>query len=181
MSLSPYQITLSKDSNNYYFSTESGLAYTVYADRRSNIFPLEEIDRNAIYIGFTCVPAKALFEREYDPRVGLTVMAIVASLIRENPKFIITYVCSPKDGQARQRSIAFSRWYNESPLEKTVKLKKRIFESHAYCGVLYRKNHPNIDDIEIALQDFNPGDKFNPVIVSEPIELIDGEDLLEEE
>lgn len=180
MSLPPYQITLSKDSNNYHFSTESGLVYTVYVDKNSNIFPLEEIDRNALYLGFTCVPTQAMFEREYDPKVGLTIMAIVAALIRKNPHQIITYVCSPKDGQARQRSIAFSRWYNDSPLKKTVELKKRVFESHTYCGVLYRKNHPNIDDIEIAMQDFNLGDKFSPVIVSEPFEGEYGEDILEE-
>jgi hypothetical protein len=107
------------------FVADSGHTYTVYFDFNSGIFPYEELDEYSIYMGFNCVPKHEKFDRVHDPRIGTTIMRIVANMFRANPWYIITYVCSAQDKQARQRAIAFSKWYNESPLAKKIEHYKR--------------------------------------------------------
>jgi hypothetical protein len=141
------------------FVTDYGYTYTVYFDFDSGIFPHEELDEYAVYMGFNCVPRQEKFDRIHDPRIGATVMRIVANMFLFNPWYLVSYVCSAQDGQARQRFIAFGKWYGDSPMEKKIGHFRRNYNG-TYCGVLYSKKHPLIDELEIAFQDLNPGDKF---------------------
>lgn len=150
MSVSHYPITLTK-ANSFVFVTEWG--YT-YFDRETGIFPDERIDQYSVFLGFTCFPALEIFKRSYDPKVGDTIMFIVANFFQANPRSILSYVCSAVGGQERQRQISFSRWYNSSPLKERYKLLKRSFGT-TYCGILYSMKHPEIDMIEDLFMDFD--------------------------
>jgi hypothetical protein len=79
-------------------------------------------------MGFSCYPPQRPSERKYDPKVGYTIMRIVANIFKAYPRAIITYICSSVDGQARHRSITFSKWYMESPLKEKIKHLKNNFD-----------------------------------------------------
>ena len=141
-----YQITHTKDSK-YIFTTDDGIVYTVYFDINSGIFPNDELDKHAIYVGFICTPDKGISNRIYDNRVSETIMYIIANMFGKNKQYIIIYICSDKDNQGKQRSRLFGRWYSNSPLkDKIIYTPKNI--SNSYFGILYSKKHPNINDIE---------------------------------
>lgn len=169
MSLSPYTITLSKN-NSFVFVTDSGHTYNVYFDKSSNIFPDERVDEFAVYLGFTCAPPLKVLERNHNPRVGVTIMLIIANFLFANPDAILTYVCSSMDGQDRHRQISFKRWYNSSPLkERFVLLQAKMAET--YCGIIYDKNHPELDVIDETFGDLNLN-KYDIVQESEELYLL---------
>lgn len=131
------------------------------------MFPDEELDKHAVYMGFLSDTPQEKFNRKHDPKVGETVIWLVANIFKEFPWSIISYVCSPADEQARNRSVAFSKWFNKSPLiEKINYHRKKVGDT--YCGVMFNKKHPDIDNIELAFSDFDPENKFGPR-VEEPI------------
>lgn len=158
MSLSHYTITLTKNSD-YEFTTKSKVKYRVYFDSKSGgIFPESKLDKLAVFFGFNCEPEFNPGESEYDPKVGSTIMYIIANFLVKNPKKVLGYVCSTKDAQDRCRQILFSKWYNSSPLSKKFKLHKSVLSDN-YCGLLYDSNHPKLDLIEEHLDAFNLEDK----------------------
>ena len=141
------------------------------------MFPDEELDKHAVYMGFLSNTPQEKFKRKHDPKVGETVMWLVANIFKEFPWSIISYVCSPADEQARNRAVAFSKWFMQSPLmEKVNYYKKKV--GGTYCGVMFNRKHPRIDNIELAFSDFDPENKFGPR-VEEPITMY--ETLYEEE
>lgn len=159
MSAALYQTTHIAKSNEFVFVTESGQTYRVYFDKKAPIFPLEELDEHAIYMGFSCTPKQVKFDRNHDAKIGNTIMWIIANMFASNKRYIITYVCSPEDGQERQRSITFGKWYNESNLSQKIRLERKNYDG-TYCGVLCSKKHPLLEELDIALEDFNPNNKF---------------------
>jgi hypothetical protein len=160
LSTSRYQTTHIAESNSFVFVTDTGLKYTIYFDFNSKIFPNENLDEYAIYMGFSREPLQVPFGRKHDPRVGETIMYLVANIFNQHKRALILYVCSPADQQARQRSIAFRKWYAESHLtEKIEHMPRKI--GGTYTGALYSKKHPLIDEINFALQTFDPADKFD--------------------
>ena len=152
MSLSPYPITLS-GNNGFNFLTDSGHTYFVYFDGSSQIFPDERVNKLTYYFGFTCTPALKMLERNYDPRVGTTIMLIIANFLANNPKAILAYMCSALDQQDRHRNISFGKWYSTSILKDKFELLKSKLED-TYCGVIYDKKHPKIEIIEEAFLSF---------------------------
>jgi len=166
LSASHYPITHIKISNSYVFVTARGQTYTVYFDLHTGILPEESLDEYAVYMGFSCEPVKEMFDRKFDPRIGDTIMLIIANLFKAYPRTILTYVCSPADGQARQRSIAFGKWFNDSPLRDKLCHLKNDFAG-TYCGTLYSKKHPLAEEIENAFLGFNPENKFEPGVQEE--------------
>lgn len=111
-------------------------------------------------MGFYCIPEIEKFEREHDPKIGVTIMWLIANFFQDNKRAILTYVCSPKNQYARRRFITFSKWYNESGLSERLELKKKII-GKTYCGALISKKNILMHSLEIALIDFNP-EKFEP-------------------
>jgi hypothetical protein len=116
------------------------------------------LDEYAVYMGFSCVPEIQKFEGEHDPKIGATIMWLIANFFQNNKRAILTYVCSPKNQYARHRFITFGKWYNESGLSERLELKKKII-GKTYCGALISKKNALLESLEIALVDFNP-EKF---------------------
>lgn len=158
MSHSHYQTTLIAETGSYFFTSDSGHQYTVYFDTKSSIFPNEDLDRHAVYIGFSCVPEIEKFQTEYDPKIGVTIMWLIANFFQNHKNAILTYVCSPRNNYARHRFITFSKWFKESGLSERLELKKKII-GNTYCGALIGKKNSLHDALEIAMLDFNE-DKF---------------------
>ena len=71
--------------------------------------PDEEIDKDAVYIGFNSDTSQVKFVRGYDSKRGATIMWLIANLFQQHPRAILFYVCSPADEQGRHRSITFGK------------------------------------------------------------------------
>jgi hypothetical protein len=158
LSHSPYTITLSKNWV-YEFVTDSDHTYQVYFDNSTNIFPDERVDDYAVYFGFNCNPPLVVLSRTYDPRIGATVMHIIANFFVANPNSILAYVCSALDQQGRHRQILFTKWYTASPLKRKFEfIQKKFYDT--YCGVIYHAEHPELEMIREAFVDFDLENKF---------------------
>jgi hypothetical protein len=165
--LSPvhYPTTHTAHSNNhsFTFTTDSGQVYEVYFDMSNGMFPDPEIDQNAMYIGFSCKPPQEKFDRNHDPRIGITIMYILANMFNTYKRAIFSFVCSPADGQARNRYITFARWYSQSPIKEKIELLRKQIGG-TYCGILFSKKHPDLDKIEFNFNNqFDPDNKFDPI------------------
>jgi hypothetical protein len=119
------------------------------------IYPDEDLDKLAIYMGFSCVPKLEKGEGKHDPKIGATIMHIIANMFLAYPRYFITYICSSSNGQERQRAILFRRWYNESVLKNKVEHKQKKTAENTYCGALYSKNHELKDRMELAFEEFD--------------------------
>lgn len=148
-----YQTSLFKN-NTHVFITESGHTYEVYFDHDTSIFPNQEIDRFGVFLGFRCTPVLEAFKRNHDPKIGATIMFIIAVFLKANPESILSYVCSSSEGQGRHRQISFTRWYNSSHLIEEYILLKRYLGS-TYCGIIYNRNHSYINKIEQVFAGFD--------------------------
>jgi hypothetical protein len=164
-----YPTTHTPKSNDFFFATETGHSYRVYFDTKTGSHPNEAIDKLTIYLGFICTPKQEPFSRIHDSKIGSTIMWIVANMFKAYKHAIISYVCSPEDGQARARLITFGKWYNESPLkEKITHLPKRIGRDNCF-GIMYSKKHPLIEQIEFAFHDFDPENKFGYALAEDEV------------
>lgn len=153
MSPSLYTITPSKNWG-FEFVTDAGHTYTVYFDNSAGIFPDERVNKYAVYLGFSCHPPLKPMERMHDPKVGATIMHIIANFFVAFPEGILAYVCSSVDGQDRHRQIAFTKWHNSSPLKARFRLTKRLL-GETYCGILFDVAHPERYLIEQVFDDFD--------------------------
>lgn len=90
-------------------------------------------------------------------------MHLVANLFVHRKWAIIIYACSDEDGQDRERSILFKRWYRASPFKEKIAHLPSTFKNEdgmeEYGGAFFSKKHPNRDEIELTLQSFNPYNK----------------------
>src|SRR5688572_30822830 len=181
--LSPaiYQITPTKGSGEFVFSTDSGYTYTVYFDLNRGIYPDEDLDKLAIYMGFSCAPKYEKGEGKHDPKSSATIMHSIANMLAAYPGYFITYICSFSNGQEIQRAILFRKWYNESVLKNKVEHKQKKTADNTYCGALYSKNHELKERMELAFEEFDfalKEDYYNDTL-GEEIDDFDEEDIEE--
>lgn len=171
MSHSRYQTNLSPITNRFNFVNSEGNLYEVYFDKNSPIIPDEDIDEYAVYMGFTRVPPFQSFDKEkdYDPRVEVTIMYLIENFFKSNKRGVLVYVCSSQEKYARQRSITFRKWFSNSTLKDKFKHLPNKF-GETYTGAIYSQKHPFSEKIEFVFSTYDPTHKFDPV-----------EDLIEEE
>lgn len=163
--MSPSLYPITQKSNRYFFVTDSGHTYEVYFDSQKGIFPEGVLDEHAVWMGFVCRPKRTREEKKQgnDEKIGATIMHLVANLFSQRKWALLIYICSDEDGQDRERSILFKRWYKSSPFKEKIEHLTSTFKNEndlvEYGGVFFHKKHPNRDEIELTLQTFNPYNK----------------------
>jgi hypothetical protein len=116
-------------------------------------------------MGFNCRPKRTREDKKLgiDDKIGATIMHLVANFFANKKWALLIYACSDEDGQDRERSILFKRWYRASPFQNKVAhlpiAFKNEFYGNEYGGAFYSKRHPHRFEIELTLQSFNPYDK----------------------
>jgi len=136
-----YEIAPGDDGASYRFTTISGLTYIAYF---TEFFMMNE-DQEEITtysFGFTCDRMEDI--QRHDTRVKQTIIYIIQDFFDNQPEDVLLYMCMTDDGRARNRHIAFGRWFrdvNES-LEKH-NFTYRDDNSEFYSSILLKTTNPN--------------------------------------
>lgn len=140
----PYSLT--KTQQGYYiFTTDEKAEYTAFFtrclidDKEGNTHQVYSFgfERNGGY-------NSEKFTSKHDPKIKATIIFIVNEFFRSNGSNILIYFCFLEDNLARQRSITFSKWYNES-LSTYIEHHKTISvynENTMYIGALMLRDNP---------------------------------------
>ena len=133
--LSRYNWT--ETSEGYEFSTSNKLDYLVYFTDFFLQSPVTSEDVGVYSLGITCKQGDSFKVKRKDSLIKNTIIAIIQNFFLKNPEDAVLYICMT-DGNARQRSITFGRWFLElgdSQYEKydcPEKCKKEGF----YCSII---------------------------------------------
>ena len=142
---SPYDITLSEVG--FIFRTDNDVHYRV------------SFDEEDIILG-GCKTYQLILQNvehkrtPYDPKVELTVLAIIEEFFRSN-LYVLLYICDTSDGKEGGRNRLFLRWFERhaSPEQFTIKTAKAQVENeYIYAAIIVENRNPMLkaitDDFE---------------------------------
>ena len=143
--MSPQYNLTKTDQGFYIFTTDDEIEYTAFFTQC--IIDDKEGNTHKVYsFGFEKNGAynSEKFVSKYDPKIKATIIFIVNKFFRSNGSNTLIYFCFHEDNLARQRSITFSKWYNESLSENIEHHKTTSVydEKPVYVGTLILRDNP---------------------------------------
>lgn len=133
----------------FVFITNQGIEYIVYFIYGEDYLPNQSYSKDIYVFGFQSnVKSKGIF----DKRVAETIIQILDQFFKDK-KNLIVYSCDQSDNKETARKKLFDGWFNAYGLIDYIKVDFQ-FEDSLYVSVIYRKDNPNIKEIEISLNQF---------------------------
>jgi hypothetical protein len=133
--------------NGFLFTTNQGIEYTVYFINGEEYLPNQSYSKDLYVFGF-----QSKIKSAYDKRVGETIIKILNQFFVEG-KNMIVYSCDQSDRKEIARKKLFDSWFNAYGLIDYIKIDFQ-FDDSLFVSVIYRKDNPNIKDIEYSLNQF---------------------------
>ncbi len=139
----------------YEFDTEEGLTYFIAFREYANC-PNPMIARHGLVfdLELKSPDADPSPRKGTDPRIELTVLAVLKQVLAKSPQTIIAWVCSSADQQEAARHKKFDRWYRDYVKKTGLSLIKRDSDpaNEQFVSLIYRATHPDraaIDQIPL--------------------------------
>ena len=131
----------------FLFTTAQGIEYTVYFINGEDYLPNQSYSKDLYVFGF-----QSRTKSTFDRRVGETIIKILNQFFTER-KNLIVYSCDQSDKKEIARKKLFDNWFNAYGLIDYIKIDFQ-FDNSLFVSVIYRKDNPNIKDIEYSLDHF---------------------------
>jgi len=137
---SPYDITLSEAG--FIFLTDNGIHYRV------------SFDKEDIVLG-GCDTYQLILQNvehlrpSYDPKVALTIMAIIEEFFRSNME-VLLYICDTSDGRESGRNRLFLRWFDKhaEPERYTIHTANaKVEDETVYAAIIIENRNPRLKEI----------------------------------
>lgn len=139
---------------NYIFLTDDGRIYEVSFEEQPFIAEEDEFPMaDKVYELFLNLqdapPAYSA-----DPRIGITLTAIIQNFIQKDPLRIIFYTCDTADGRHAARYRRFNDWFIENNRKEYIRLEDSIvypaIDKLFLITVLLELDHPYAKEIPVA-------------------------------
>jgi hypothetical protein len=139
-----YDVEILADGAGYKFITSQGDIYIAYFTEFILLDPLEE-EISVVSFGFDCKRAQVKKKRQhYDDMVKHTIIHIIETFFYDQSENALLYICMNNDGKARNRHIAFNKWYIEfSEGFEKHNSSQALGKLDFYGSILIKKNNPN--------------------------------------
>jgi hypothetical protein len=138
-----------KNLEGFYFITENEIIYSVYFISGEEYLPNQSYSNDLYVFGFQ---ANSKYKGFADKKVETSILKILTAFF-ENNRNLIVYSCDQSDKKELARKRLFDKWFNAYGLINFIKVDFE-FESNLYVSIIYRKDNPQISDIEQTLSYF---------------------------
>lgn len=139
---------------NYVFVTDDGRIYEVSFEEQPFVDRNEFRLADHVFEVFLTLQ-KAPPSYSADPRIGVTLTAIVRDFIDKDARRIIFYTCDTADGRHLARYRRFNEWFFENSQSGHIKLEEKIFyqaiDREFLISVIVSLDHPYADEVLPAL------------------------------
>lgn len=139
---------------NYVFVTDDGRIYEVSFDEQPFVEKDEFLLADYVFEVFLTLQ-KAPPAYAADPRVGVTLTAIIQNFIDNDPRRIVFYTCDTADGRHLARYRRFNEWFFENSRKGYIKLEESIFyraiNRQFLISAILALAHPQADEVLPAL------------------------------
>ena len=163
-SLSPVPYGLLETNSGFAFISDSGQPYHINFTDGSVYFLGHHFADSVLSFGFTplqkgsniisefipiTLNRKEGVVIEHDPRVEITIVEAVKSVI-QNDEAILIYVCDYDDGRQYARSRLFNVWYR-THANKSIIRRDFLIHDKYYSSIMYMKNNKFRKELEDCL------------------------------